>query len=150
MNDLGFRKLRDLIISALDVNVGADFFYDFQRNLVFKNHDAGSTFQSSKDSGSVVFRINRAVGSFAEHSHGFVAVDCDNQASTQRSGLCQVSHMTAMQDVKDTVGQDDRMRELSYEFFELFEGNNLFLERGRRKMLTHSSLAAARRSLVCK
>ena len=43
--------------------------------------------------------------------------------------------MTAMQDVKDTVGQDDRMRELSYEFFELFEGNNLFLERGRRKML---------------
>lgn len=34
--------------------------------------------------------------------------------------------MTAMQDVKDTVGQDDRMRELSYEFFELFEGNNLF------------------------
>ena len=58
--------------------------------------------------------------------------------------------MTAMQDVKDTVGQDDRMRELSYEFFELFEGNNLFLERGRRKMLTHSSLAAARRSLVCK
>ena len=58
--------------------------------------------------------------------------------------------MTAVQDVKDAVRQYDRMRELAYEFLELFEGNNLFLERRRRKMLTHSNLAAARRSFACK
>lgn len=38
--------------------------------------------------------------------------------------------MTAVQDVKDAVRQDDRMRELAYEFFELFEGNNLFSKEG--------------------
>ena len=61
---------------------GADFFYNFQRNLIFENHNTGSTFQCGKDSGSVVFGINRTVRSFAEHPHGFVTVDGDDQAGT--------------------------------------------------------------------
>ena len=126
--ELCFRKVFGFIVAALDVNLGAGELKRLQRHFFRENHDKIDGFERCDDSRTVGFRIDRTVVALAEHSDGGVAVDGEHEAPAQRSCLREIGDVSAVKDVEDAVGEDDRFGELCRTKRQLFHRADLLLK----------------------
>src|SRR6476620_6020044 len=95
-------------VAAFHEYLRLDKLYQRQRSVAIEPCDQGHRFERCHQCHAVSQCINWPLGTFAEATHRFVAVKRNEQTGTQCARLCEVSCMSAMQEIKDAVGEDQR------------------------------------------
>jgi hypothetical protein len=102
---------------------------------VFEDGDGIDTAQGGDDFGAIEFGVDGAVGTF-EGADGGVGIDGDDKGIPERAGLLQVAHMSGVQEVKATVGEDETaalLLEFVPELADVFGGCGLKIRGGHER-----------------
>ena len=99
------------IIPALHDHVRTQRFYQLQRRVLIERNDEIHRLESRQNVSAILRVANGTSGSF-EPLHGSVGIDSNDQRITvcPRSG--EQINVTPMQQIEDTVGEDDFSREI--------------------------------------
>ncbi len=88
-------------VAALDQDVRLQFFDELQGGVFIKSGDEIHGLQGREYRHPIVFRIDRAISTLAESTHGGITVHGDNQTGAFRAGFGEILDMTTMQDIKN-------------------------------------------------
>ena len=113
---------------------------DLKWHLVLKDHNERDGLKGGEHRRSVGLNIDRAVVSLAEHLDGSVAVDSDDEARAEATGLRKIGDVATVEDVEDAVRHDDGMRERASARLQLAHSANLAFEDGSGKTGAHGRL----------
>ncbi len=105
-DDIPFGQFLDPVLRALDVNVGRDAIEQhFGRALAEADDDVDAA-QRRQHGRAIAERRERPFGSL-ERTHGFIAVEADDERVALRARPRQVVHVTGVQQIEAAVGEDD-------------------------------------------
>ena len=107
-----FGQILNPIVAAFDIDIRAHGFNCLQRHFVCEDRDERHAFQRGKDSGPVLFGVDRAVIPLSKHPDRGVRIHSDDKAFPQSGRLREKRDVSAMKNVEDAVRHDDRMRKL--------------------------------------
>ena len=120
----GFWQIFNSVVAAFHINIWVCLFNNLQRHLLLKDDDEIHCLQRGEHGGTIGFGVDGAIISFAEHLDGGIGIDGHNQTLSQFARLCKIGDVTAMKNVENAVGHDDR-------FGKFFKGDNfVFKSRG--------------------
>lgn len=117
-------------VAALDENVGLHELDQGKGCVVIEPADQADRLERSDQRHAVVERIDWTFGTFAEPTHGIVAVDRHQQAGAQGACLRQVVGVAAMQNIKDAVGKNQRTCQRGDAALQLFRRTQFGFESG--------------------
>lgn len=94
------------IVSALHDHVGAQRFYQLERCVFVERNDEVHRLESRQNVGAI-FRVANGASRSLESLHRSVGIDSNYQRVTMRPRRSQQIHVAPMQQVEDTIGEDD-------------------------------------------
>lgn len=105
-DDLMADNLLAGVVPALHKNARLDLRDQFQRRVLFEDHDQVDRLERGQNFGPRALILHRPLGTL-QTPHRRIAVETDDQAVARGARLCHHAHMTRMQNVEAAVGEAD-------------------------------------------
>ena len=93
-------------VGALHQHVRLNRLDRFSRGVLVEQRDGATHSSAPMNLGALAFRRNRPSRPLVP-ANGSVGVQADNQRIAEQSRLLQVADVSGMQQVEDTIGEDD-------------------------------------------
>ncbi len=118
----------DWPIASFDEHIGATIDNPCQRRILIEPSHQIHRGQGCDHRQTVGQTIHRPIIAFAKTFDGEIAVQRHHQRRAQCAGLCQQSHMPAMQDIETAVGEYQWSRQTETVFGEILWRDDFFFE----------------------
>src|SRR5260370_5337467 len=101
----------DRVISSLGVDVWPQLFYQCGDAGLIENDHVVDRGQRRQDLGTISFIVNRSSGAL-KLPHRLITIKPNHQPAAQFLGRLQIAHVTDMENIKTTIGENDLFRRI--------------------------------------